>query len=141
MTTTTTDAGVTPSTTTIKINGCEVRVICEPVTEWLAIVPGIGIDHDGATVLLGGFTVVHRGAGLGITEGFACMPCCRDAAHRMAALASADWSTLAADNAAQWSARLSDEDRSRLAVLRAMEFGCDAEVCDLPAAPAEQAGQ
>jgi hypothetical protein len=85
--------------------------------------------EDGKTWLGGDFTVVHLPSQLEIVEGAGCIHCCRRAG-RLLADAAVDWSTLTADNSRDWSTGLGEDTKMALAVARAVEWGCDAELCE-----------
>jgi hypothetical protein len=114
---------------TLDTNSGPVTLPCEPVNEWLAIVPHVFMDEDGKTWLGGDFTVVHLPSQLEIVEGAGCIHCCRRAG-RLLADAAVDWSTLTADNSRDWSTGLGEDTKMALAVARAVEWGCDAELCE-----------
>lgn len=106
-----------------------VRLICEPINEWLAITPFFGMDSDGKTWLDGTFTVTHIPTGRNIVDGSGCIACCRHAGKVLSALA-ADWSTLTSTNGTEWSANLDEATQRAFAEARPVEWACDAEYCD-----------
>lgn len=117
---------------TITTDSGNLTVPCEPINDWLAITPAFGMDDEGKSWLDGGFTITHLGTGRAVSDGAACINCCRASGKKLASLATADWSALTEDNATDWLARLSDEDRSTFGLYRALEWGCDADLCDAP---------
>ncbi|MEU8371175.1 hypothetical protein [Micromonospora tulbaghiae] len=119
-------------TATIVTDEGTVIVPCEPINDWLAITPATGRTDDGRYVLGGTFTITHLPTGATIADGDACINCCRASARKIGSLATADWSTLTADNTSEWSAALSEQDRETLALYRALEWGCDADLCQWP---------
>lgn len=145
-----TDTVISPApkplaTVVVNTNSGPVTVPCEPINDWLAITPMFGMDRDGNTNLDGGFTVTHRQTGLALAEGPGCIECCRWSG-RMLANTGIDWSALTSENSLEFSVGWSTEDKTAVAVARALEWGCDAEVCerradetpDIPAALVEQ---
>jgi hypothetical protein len=119
------------ATVVINTNSGPVAVPCEPINDWLAITPMFGMDADGNTNLVGGFTVTHRPTGMWLAEGPGCIECCRWSG-RMLASTGIDWSALTSENSLEFSTGWSVEDTTAVAVARALEWGCDAEVCDRP---------
>jgi hypothetical protein len=118
-------------TVTIATDSGTLTVPCEPINEWLAITPGTGTDDEGNSRLVGGFTITHVPTGMNTCEGFACINCCRGAGEKFAAL-HADWSSLTAENSIEWFAALSEQDRDTFGLYRGLEWGCDAELCEIP---------
>lgn len=118
--------------TTIATDSGQLTIPCEPINEWIAITPVLGMDKDG-NAFLGTFTITHRPTGSTLGDGDACINCCRASGRKFASLPSADWSALTADNAAEWLASLTEEDRQTFHLYRALEWGCDAEYCEVPA--------
>ncbi len=117
------------ATVTITTDSGKVTTPCEPINDYLAITPAFGMDTDGKTWLLGGFTITHRVTGTSIAEGMGCVECCRWAGKEMAAL-EADWSTLTSDNGKGWFAAIPEAAQRRFMEVRAVEWMCDAETCD-----------
>ncbi|MDH6460152.1 hypothetical protein M2302_000303 [Micromonospora sp. A200] len=118
---------------TITTDSGTLTVPCEPINDWLAITPATGKTDDGRPVLGGTFTITHLATGATIADGDACINCCRASGRKLASLQTADWSALTANNAADWFAGLSEDDRHTLSLYRALEWGCDAEYCEIPA--------
>ncbi|WP_433651062.1 hypothetical protein ACQP2C_00015 [Micromonospora zamorensis] len=127
----TTQTATFPTATIVTDKGT-LTVPCEPINDWLAITPVTGLTDDGQPVLGGTFTVTHLPTGTTLGDGDACINCCRASGRKFASLTTADWSALNADNAADWLAALSHDDRQAFGLYRALEWGCDAEYCDIP---------
>jgi hypothetical protein len=128
MTTITNPAPAEFPTVTIATDSGTLTVPCETINEWLAITPVTGTDDEGKSRLVGGFTITHIPTGMDICEGCACINCCRRAGKKFSAM-HADWSSLTAENSSEWSAALSERDRHAFGLYRALEWGCDAELC------------
>ncbi|TBL29076.1 hypothetical protein EYA84_25330 [Verrucosispora sp. SN26_14.1] len=126
------------ATATVTTDSGPIVLPCEPISEWLAITPVVGMDKDGKTWFDGGFTITHLPTGLAFGEGPACINCCRSSGQKFAAM-DTDWSALTAATASEWAAGLSDADRETLMLYRPLEWRCDAELCDAPEATEQQA--
>jgi hypothetical protein len=105
----------------------DVTVICEPVTDELAITPTFGMDNEGRTLLTGHFTLTHRITGQSVSDGDGCIHCCRAVAGEIAAM-GLDWVAAAWDGAA-FVAALTQDQRRHLATVSALEWMCDQEPC------------
>lgn len=106
-----------------------IEVPCEPIDDWLAITPTVGMDDAGNSILVGDFTIAHRPTGRMVSEGPGCIECCRYAGRKLAEL-GVDWSALVVDNSREWAAGLTTEQQQQLAEHRAVAWRCDAEPCD-----------
>lgn len=115
--------------TTVHTDSGNLTTPCEPVNEWLAITPEIGMEEDGTSRLIGAFVVTHRPTGTVLTEGGGCIECARLAGRELAAL-DVDWSTLTSDYAEAWFAELPQDVKYRFWEVRPVEWACDAEPCE-----------
>lgn len=106
-----------------------VTVPCEPIGEHLAITPTFGMTEDLRAVLGGDFVITHRRSGKVISDGPACIECCRSAGKALLAT-SIDWAAITEENAAAFLKALPEDAVRALAEARTVNWTCDAEDCE-----------
>ena len=111
--------------TMVRTDSGEVSLPCEPINEWLAITPVVGMDVDGKTWLIGTFMVTHRPTGTALLFSSGCIYCCRQSAEVFARF---DWSSTADEGGVEAMVAAFDDEQRRVFSL-AMNVWCDTEYC------------
>lgn len=100
-------------------------VICEPISDALAITPYFGTDDDDNPILGGDFVITHRATGMIVSDGPGCIQCCRSAGKALTAI-GVDWDSLSPESVGELPADV----RRAVAEARTVNWSCDAEYCE-----------